>query len=230
VLTRRRWLPLVAVATAVVLGAGLVGAGPASADPNPTLTDAYDAVGTSTIGSIGTSVPLGPTTLTETLDLINLNVVGGSLPLPSKQVQFNALGVVPVRATVSFIETAPVTGALLVNQTTGNSTIRANVAYTIKLSNVSANFFGVWVPLFVGNNCQTISPAAIAVATPAGQIFDLFNGGTVTGRYTIGQFQNCAPLQFPDFFGFGSIPINALVPGTNNTITLNLSNGRYAGP
>jgi hypothetical protein len=223
-------MPLVAVATAAMLGAGLITAGPASADPNPTLTDAYDAVGTSYIGSIGTSIPLGPTVLTETLDLINLNIVGGSLPLPSKQVQFNALGFIPVRATVGFVETTPVTGALTVDSVTGNSSIKANVAYTIKLSNLSVLLFGVWVPLFVGNNCQTINPAQITVSTPAGQVFDLFNGGTVTGKYTIGQFQNCAPLKFPDFFGVGSIPVNALVPGSNNTLSVNLSNGRYAGP
>jgi hypothetical protein len=227
--SRRNWLRLLAAATALVLGAGLVAAGPASADPDPTLTDVFDAVGTSHIGSINASLPLGPTTLTESLDVVNLNIVDGTLPIPSQQVQFNALGLVPVRATVSLIQASPVTGTITPIDDLGHLKLVSHVSYTVKLSNVSFDLFGLWVPLGIGNSCQTINPAAITVSTPAGQSFDVANGGQVTGTYTIGQFQNCAPLNFPDFFGIGSIPINTLVPGTNNTISLQLSNGRIGG-
>jgi hypothetical protein len=228
--TSRLWTRTVVAATALVLGAGIAVAPAANAaDPNPTLVDQFDAVGTSHIGSVNATLPITSTTLTETLDLVTFNVLSGTLPVPSQVVQFKALGIAPVRATVSLVQATPITGKINVNDTTGLLSLNANVSYTVKLSNVSVNVFGVWVSLGIGNSCQTINPAKIAVATPAGQSFDVIDGGTVTGKYTIGQFKNCAPLNFPDILGIGSIPINALVPGTNNTISLQLSNGRFAG-
>ncbi|GAA1942085.1 hypothetical protein [Kitasatospora viridis] len=224
---RRARLFAVPLALAVALLADLGLAGTAQA-ADPTLTDAFDAVGTTHIGSINADVPLGPTTLTETLDLANSQVVDGTLPLPDQQVQFNALGFIPIRATTSFTQVGPVTGQLT-NTGAGQNTLSSNVSYTIRLSNVQVSVFGAWIPLFVGDHCQTINPVNITAATPAGGNFTVQAGGDVTGAYTIGDFQNCAPLQLPDVFGIGSLPINALVPGTNNTLTLHLSNPSYVG-
>ncbi len=238
--SRRSWVRLAAVGAALTLGLGVAAASPAGAatpkaDPPPyLLTDLFDAVGSSNIGSINSTLPIGPTTLTETLNLNNADpnvypIVTGSLPVPSKQIQFKALGIVPIRATVSLVETSPVTGTISSDPNTGNLSVVSHVSYTIKLSDVSAQALGVWIPLGIGSSCQTINPVAITASTPAGQSFDVVTGGNLTGKYTIGLFQNCAPLHLPDIFGLGSITINALVPGTNNTINLQLSNGRFAG-
>jgi hypothetical protein len=220
----RRWRIVVAAASASLL-AGVLLATPAGADPDPTLTDAYDAVGTTHIGSINADVPIAFTTLTETLDVNTLQIVDGSLPIAPQQVSFQALGFIPIRSTVSLIETSPVTGSI--TPTENGNVITSKVSYTIKLSDVAVNVLGVWVPLFVGNNCRTINPVTISASSPPGQYFDILDGGTVTGKFTIGNFRDCAPLQLPDIFGIGSLPINALVPGTNNTATIQLSNGRF---
>lgn len=221
-----RWRTLAVAVVSASLLTGVL-ATPASADPNPTLTDLYDAVGTSHVGSINADLPIAPTTLTETLDATTLQIIDGTLPIAPQQITFNALGFIPIRSTVSLIQTSPVTGALTPGP--DGNVITSTVSYTIKLSNVAVNVFGFWMPLFIGDHCQTINPVSITASSPAGQYFDVLNGGTVTGKYTIGNFQNCAPLDLPDFFGVGSLPINALVPGTNNTINLQLSNGRFGG-
>jgi hypothetical protein len=82
----------------------------------------------------------------------------------------------------------------------------------------------------VGSNCHTIDPVQIQADSPEGQWFRLTSGGPVTATYTIGNFTGCTPLNFfdiPGFFPwFGSVPINAIVPGTDNTLDLVLSNPR----
>lgn len=221
---RRHWLiGLATLSTCLLASLGFSGA--ASAASDPTITIAYDASGSTTIGSVNTTVPIAPTTLTATLDLNTFQIINGSLPIAPQTITFNALGFIPMRATVSLIETSPVTGTITPNAV--DDDISSTVSYTVKLSNISVDTLGVWIPLFVGPNCQTINPVNISVSNPAGQNFDVFNGGTVTGKYTIGNFQNCAPLNLPDIFGIGSLPVNALVPGTNNTVTLNISNGVF---
>jgi hypothetical protein len=76
------------------------------------------------------------------------------------------------------------------------------------------------VPALVGNFCQTILPVKISTATPTGQTFDVLNGGALVGTYTIGLFANC---------GLTTAVIDLLIPGSGNTISLNLSNGRLIG-
>ena len=66
-------------------------------------------------------------------------------------------------------------------------------------------------------------------AKPAGHYFDIARGGVLTGTYAIGKFQNCAPLNLPDLFGLGSLPVNSLVPGPDNTVRIKLSHGHVVG-
>ena len=110
----------------------------------------------------------------------------------------------------------------------GKNVLVSKVAYDIRLSNVQARVFGIWWPLAVGSNCHTVDPVQIDARTPEGEYFTVLAGGRVTDTYTIGSFTGCTPLNFfdiPGFFPtFGSIPINALVPGTDNTLSLTLSN------
>ncbi|TQK69700.1 hypothetical protein [Nocardioides sp. SLBN-35] len=216
-----------ASALTVLLGLSMLAAPAPTAhaeDTGTTLTTLYDAQGTSTIGSIGSSLPIGPTVLTETLDIPTSNIIDGTLPIPSQQVQFNALGFIPIRATVSLVQVGPITGTLRPGTVPRSNAVTANVHYTIRLSNVKALIFGIWTPMFVGDNCRTAAPVDITVKTPDGQTFNVFSGGPVAGTYTIGDFTGCSAFFIP---GVGSLAINAMVPGSNNTIALQLSNGRY---
>lgn len=224
---KRPSLARTAAALAVLLGLSMLGAPTPTAhaeDTDTTLTTLYDAQGTTTIGSIGASMPIGPTVLTETLDIPTKNIISGTLPIPSQTMQFNALGFLPMRATVSLTQVGQITGTLRPGPAPRTNVITADVSYTIRLSNVKALIFGIWTPLFVGDSCRTAEPVDIAVATPEGQTFNVFSGGPVAGTYTIGSFTGCSAFFIP---GVGSLAINALVPGSDNTIALQLSNGRY---
>ena len=221
----RRRLMLGLGSVLVVFGAGALVAPNALADSDIYTPISVDVRGTTHIGSgVNANAALGPATMTAQFGVIYGGIQDGVLPLPATSVQFNALGVVPVRATVSFIGAAPITGSLV---SADVNTVSVNASYYVKLSNVQAKALVGWVPLFVGNDCRTAQPVQLHLQTPAGQSYDLNTGGTITGKYTIGQFQNCAPLRLPDLFGVGSVPVNALIPGSNNTISLDLTNFQF---
>ena len=225
---RRTW---VATAfAALVATALLVGAPAAQASQNPTLEIDYDAIGTTHIGSqVDSSMALGPSVLESTLDVTNGHIVGGSLAIPTQTMSFDIFGI-PAQAKVTMTQVGPLTGAIVPTDQLRKSRLSSTVAYDIKLSDVKAKVFGVWWPLAVGSRCHTAEPVDITASTPEGEFFTVNGGGRVTSTYTIGSFTGCAALNFfdiPGFFPwFGSIPINALVPGTDNTLELQLSNPR----
>jgi hypothetical protein len=194
---RRRLGLLVLAATLGAVGAA---ADQARSTARALLTDRYTAVGTSHIGSIDVDLPIAPQT-----------------------VSFTALGFVRLRSTVSLVQTSPITGTI--RATKSSSVLSTSESYTIGLSNVEVDVFGTWESLAVGPNCQTIDPVTISAGSPAGHYFDIAKGGVLTGEYTIGRFQNCAPLSLPDLFGLGSLPVNSLVPGSDNTLSIRLSHG-----
>jgi hypothetical protein len=223
---RRRFAPVVLVFAVAIALVGL--AAPAQARPaaHPGLTDSYTAVGTSHIGSIDADLPIAKTNLVETLDLKTFKIRSGTLAIAPQTVSFTALGFIPLRSTTTLVQASPITGKI--KPTKKGNVLTTSVSYTIKLSNIEVDVLGHWVSLAVGNSCQTINPVTITAATPAGHYFDITKGGTVTGTYTIGKFQNCAPLSLPDLFGVGSLPVNSLVPGTDNTVSITLSHGHVA--
>lgn len=235
VLQSTRRTSRLAVVVAAAASLLLLGSAPAAQaqEPNPTLTVNYDAEGTTYIGSqVDSTMPIGPSTLTSVLDVVTGDIVAGSLPVPSQQLNFDVFGI-PARATVTMTQVGELTGALLQTDQLGLARLESNVAYDIRISNVQARVFGIWWPLAVGSNCHTINPVQISASTPEGEFFTVNGGGRVTGTYTIGKFTGCAPLNFfniPGFFPwFGSVPINSLVPGSNNTIDLMIDNARYGG-
>ncbi|NYI78803.1 hypothetical protein [Nocardioides panzhihuensis] len=226
---RRRTLVATAFA-ALVATALLVGAPAAQANQNPTLEIDYDAVGTTHIGAqVDSSMAIGPSVLESTLDLTNGHIVGGSLAIPAQTMNFDIFGI-PAQAKVTMTQVGPLTGAIVPTDQLGKSRLSSTVAYDIKLSDVKAKVFGVWWPLAVGSRCHTAEPVDITASTPEGEFFTVNGGGRVTSTYTIGSFTGCAALNFfdiPGFFPwFGSIPINALVPGTDNTLELQIANPR----
>jgi hypothetical protein len=195
-----------------VIGAGLLAGLPATANADGTgpvvLTVAYDVSGSSTVAKTNSTVTLGPTTLTTGLDA--QGNFTGTLPLPPTTTSFRALGLLPVTATITFVPAGPVTGNLSAHPT---PVITSTAAYYLRLSHVTVG----GLPAIVGDRCQTRDPVTIPANTPAGQSFDITNGGTVTGTYTIGLFDDC---------GLNTPLINLLVPGPGNTATMQLTNGR----
>ena len=215
---------------ALVATALLTGTPAAQASDNPTLKVDYDAVGTTHIGAqIDSSMTLGPSVLKSVLDVTNGHIVGGSLGIPTQTMDFDVFGI-PARAKVTMTQVGPLTGAIVPTDQLGKSKLTSTVAYDINLSDVEAKVFGTWWPLAVGSSCHTADPVTITASTPEGEFFTVAGGGRVTSTYAIGSFTGCTPLNFFDIPGFlptfGSIPVNALVPGTDNTLELQVSNPR----
>ena len=180
-------------------------AAPASAAAEPILTVAYDATGSTLVKKPNSTIKLGPTTLTNYLN--DDATFTGDLPLPATTSKFSVLGFLPAKATVNFIPVGKATGRIAA------PVVSATATYYIQLSNVTLG----GLPTFVGSKCKTAAPVVIPVATPAGERFDLTNGGNLTGTYTIGKFANC---------GLTTAIINALVPGAGNTVHFTISRGR----
>lgn len=184
---------------------------PLAAQAAPLNVD-YDASGTSTIASTGSSIPLGPTTLSTQVDL-NAGTISGSMPLPGTTTRFEVVGFIPVTADVNMVPAAPLAGNI--TPSGFNLVVTSSAQYHIRLSNIRV----VGFPLFAGPFCRTKNPVTIPANTPAGQSFGLFAGGNLEGTFTIGDFQHC---------GLNTWLINLLVPGSGNTVNLTASNGRIA--
>lgn len=228
---RRTLLSSTAAALAAMLALAVQ---PAHAETeNPTLKVKYDAVGSTHIGAmVNASMPLGPSEILTEMDLVTTDIVDGALPIPQKVMNFSVFGI-PTRAKVTMTQVGPLTGTLTPTGERGKLLLASNVSYDIKLSNVEAKVFGIWWPLGIGSNCHTAEPVDIAASTPAGEYFTINDGGRVTDTYSIGSFTGCTPLNYLDIPGFipwfGSIPVNVLVSGDNNTLELTLDNPRYGG-
>jgi len=206
---RRRLTLLAASAAAAV--AGIAAATPALASPaaptapsDSTVSVSYPVTGTTFIKAIGSTIDLGPGTLSTTADLTT-STLTGTLTLPPATGSFKELGLIPVTATTEMIQDGTATGT--VNFTTNAVTTTATD--TIKLTSLKV----AGVPILVGPSCET-SPTTITVSSQAG--FNVLNGGTLAGTYTIPPFAHC---------GLATLLINLTLPGPGNTISLTLGKG-----
>ena len=209
---RRRLTLLAASAAAAV--AGIAAATPALASPgapaapaapsDSTVSVSYPVTGSTFIKAIGSTIDLGPGTLSTTADLTT-STLTGTLTLPPATGSFKELGLIPVTATTEMIQDGTATGT--VNFTTNAVTTTATD--TIKLTSLKV----AGVPILVGPSCET-SPATISVSSQAG--FNVLNGGTLSGSYTIPPFAHC---------GLATLLINLTLPGPGNTISLTLGKG-----
>jgi len=203
---RKRLTLLAATAAAAVAGIAL--ATPALASPaapsDTTVSVSYPVTGSTFIKAIGSTIDLGPGTLSTTADLTT-STLTGTLTLPPATGSFKELGLIPVTATTEMIQDGTATGT--VNFTTNAVTTTATD--TIKLTSLKV----AGVPILVGPSCET-SPATIAVSSQAG--FNVLNGGTLSGTYTIPPFAHC---------GLATLLINLTLPGPGNTISLTLGKG-----
>jgi len=206
---RRRLTLLAATAAAAV--AGIAAATPALASPtakavpaDTTVSVSYPVTGSTYIKAINSTIDLGPGTLATTADLTT-STLTGTLTLPPATGSFKELGLVPVTATTELIQDGTATGT--VNFTTNAVTTTATD--TLKLTSLKV----AGLPIPVGPSCET-SPATITVSSEAG--FNVLNGGTLSGTYTIPTFSHC---------GLATLLINLTLPGPGNTISLTLGAG-----
>jgi hypothetical protein len=195
---------ITAVAAGGLAVAGMLVAVPsASAAPaDDSLLASYPINGSTTIKATNSSMNLGPGTLDATLDVDN-NTFSADLNLPPATGSFTELGFLPVTATTEFVQDGPTTGA--VDGDTGGMSSTSKVIIRL----VDVKIAGIDVA--VGNECQT-SDATINLTSEDG--FNVLTGGNVSGTYTIPKFSNCGLLNTPI--------INAIIPGSGNTITLTL--------
>src|SRR4051794_24183714 len=86
--------------TAAIGASAIVALAPVAAHA-AAVTMEYDAIGTSYIARTGSSIALGPTTLTTNIDTATGDFTG-SLPLPGTTTTFSVGGLIPVTADVDF--------------------------------------------------------------------------------------------------------------------------------
>ena len=194
----------VAVTAALGISAGVALAAPAqpAVPAGSLITATYPASGSTYLHALGSTVTLGPGTLSSTVDL-STSAVTATLTLPPATVSFKEFGLIPVSATTEFIQDGPATGTASLSDNTVTATLRV----TLKIT--SLTIAGLPVP--VGSQCQTTAPATITVSSQPG--FNLQSGGALAGSYAVPRFSHC---------GLETPLINFTVPGPGNTITLAL--------
>jgi hypothetical protein len=201
------------VALSAILAPQLPAAADVAAKAKPHLNVNYQVKGTSTVAKTGSTLKLGPATLTTKLfpDL----TITGDLQLPPTQSKFKALGLAPVVATVNFVPKGKVKGAI--TRVHKRNVVTSTAKDYLKLTDVTV----LGVDQGVGDSCQTTDPVTLTLKTPDGKSFDVNKGGVVTGTFSIGQFAGCGTNPITE--AVNDALINQLVPGDGNTATLHLS-------
>jgi hypothetical protein len=200
---------MAATAIAGLLALATIAATPAAAAAATVLKVRYPVSGSTSIKAANATVPLGPGALRSRVNLNNGNVTA-SLNLPPATGSFKELGLVPVTATVAFIQNGPTTGK--VDLSTGSVTTSSSITLQITSLSVSG------LPVPVGPACESATPASVSLASQPG--FSIVNGGTVSGTYTIPPFAHC---------GLVTPVLNLTITGPGNTISLTLGKAHVIG-
>ncbi len=208
-LRRRAVRGATVTALAGLVTAVVVATTPALASAGTTLTVRYPVNGSTFLKAANATVTLGPGTLRSKVNL-NTGKVTASLNLPPATGSFKELGVVPVTATVAFIQDGPTTGTVDLN--TGAVTTMSKITLQVTSLSVSG------LPVPVGPACESATPASVALASQPG--FSIVNGGTVSGTYTVPPFAHC---------GLVTPVLNLTVTGPGNTISLTLGKAHVVG-
>jgi hypothetical protein len=187
--------------------AGLVAAftlavAPAASAAGTVIKVKYPGHGSTFLKAASATVKLGPGTLRSRVNL-STGAVTASLTLPPATGSFKELGLIPVTATVAFIQNGPTTGK--VDLTTG--AVATTSSITLQITSLSV----AGLPVPVGPACESATPASVSLASQPG--FSIVNGGTVSGTYTVPPFANC---------GLITPVLNLTITGPGNTIALTL--------
>lgn len=189
-------------AIAGLLALATIAATPAAASASTALKVRYPVKGSTFLKAANATVTLGPGTLRSRVNL-STGAVTASLNLPPATGSFKEFGLIPVTATVAFLQDGPTTGK--VNLTTGSVSTKSSI--TLQITSLTVG--GLPVP--VGSSCESASPASVALTSQPS--FSIVNGGTVSGTYTIPPFAGC---------GLVTPVLNLTVTGPGNTISLTL--------
>lgn len=175
--------------------------GGASAEPaSPAVKINYSVEGQSVVKKTGSTLALGPGALTVDLNAATGDLTG-DLTLPSVQSEFKVFGLIPVTATIDFLPQGQTTGKIVRGVVTSTSHV------VLRLSKVKAGL----IEYPVGDKCQSKTPMQINLQSEPG--FNPVAGGKLSGAYTIPDFANCH---------LAELLINFMIPGPDNTISLNL--------
>ena len=193
---------MAATAIAGLLALATIAATPAAASAATVLKVRYPVNGSTFLKAANATVPLGPGALRSRVNLTT-GAVTASLNLPPATGSFKELGLIPVTATVAFIQNGPTTGTVDLN--TGAVTTMSSI--TLQITSLSV----AGLPVPVGPSCESATPASVALASQPG--FSIVNGGTVSGTYTVPPFAGC---------GLITPVLNLTITGPGNTISLTL--------
>jgi hypothetical protein len=193
---------MAATAIAGLLALATIAATPAAASAATVLKVRYPVNGSTFLKAANATVPLGPGALRSRVNLTT-GTVTASLNLPPATGSFKELGLIPVTATVAFIQNGPTTGTVDLN--TGAITTMSSI--TLQITSLSV----AGLPVPVGPSCESATPASVALASQPG--FSIVNGGTVSGTYTVPPFAGC---------GLITPVLNLTITGPGNTISLTL--------
>jgi hypothetical protein len=204
--SRRKWFGLTATALVTALAATALGATPASAAP---VTFSYDITGGSAyVKKVDAAIELGTGTLTADIDLATGNF-SALMDLETAHGQFSVFGI-RVTADVNMVQTKPATGTILRGQLTGTAEV------IMKMSNVRV----FDVPVFVGDDCQTL-PVTVPLASTEG--FNPLVGGEIASDpdFTIPHFQGCRLITVLPWVV--DLALDAFVSGPGNTMAINVA-------
>jgi len=193
---------MAATAIAGLLALATIAATPAAASAATVLKVRYPVNGSTFLKAANATVPLGPGALRSRVNL-TAGTVTASLNLPPATGSFKEFGLIPVTATVAFLQNGPTTGKVDLN--TGAVTTMSSITLQITSLTVAG------LPVPVGPACESATPASVALASQPG--FSIVNGGTVSGTYTVPPFAGC---------GLITPVLNLTITGPGNTISLTL--------
>jgi len=193
---------MAAMAIAGLLALATIATTPAAASAATVLKVRYPVNGSTFLKAANATVPLGPGALRSRVNLTT-GAVTASLNLPPATGSFKELGLIPVTATVAFLQNGPTTGTVDLN--TGAVTTMSNI--TLQITSLSV----AGLPVPVGPSCESATPASVSLASQPG--FSIVKGGTVSGTYTVPPFAGC---------GLITPVLNLTITGPGNTISLTL--------
>ena len=189
-------------ALAGLVAAFTIAAAPAASAAGTVIKVKYPVHGSTFLKAANATVKLGPGTLKSRVNL-STGAVSASLSLPPATGSFKELGLIPVTATVAFIQNGPTTGKVDLN----TGAVATTSSITLQITSLSV----AGLPVPVGPACESATPASVSLASQPG--FSIVNGGTVSGTYTVPPFANC---------GLITPVLNLTITGPGNTISLTL--------
>nr|CEL22974.1 hypothetical protein [Kibdelosporangium sp. MJ126-NF4]CTQ90113.1 hypothetical protein [Kibdelosporangium sp. MJ126-NF4] len=200
----------------------LLSAMPGSAAPSPAqppaapdiapadtkLKVSFTVNGKSTIAKLGSSLTLAEGRFDAGIDIAD-NSIDGTLTLPPSPGYFVVFRFMPVTNTTAFVQDGPATGKVEVTLPDAQTDI------TVKLYIVLSDVRQDGVPLNVGANCRTATPAVITIKGPV----KLLPEGSVSKIHSV--------YQIPPFSGCGVTEdldplLTGLISGPGNTLDTEL--------